>query len=321
MPLDTEAQAFADALAKVPMPDFATASVADYRAFLAAFPPLPGDAVASVEDRSLPGPGGSLKIRVYHPQPGTCLPLTVFFHGGGFVSLGLDSHDKLCRRLALQAETVVVAVDYRLAPEQRFPAAVDDACAAVRWLHAQADSIGADPARIAVAGDSAGGNLAAVVAQQLRGPGEPRLCHQLLLYPVIDSACESASFREFAQGAMLSAEMMRWFWSQYLSRAEEGLGPRASPLRQTSLRLLPAATVITAECDPLRDEGEAYAQALSAAGVAVSQRRWPGQFHGFVSLLGQLAEADRALDFAAASLRQAFAAAVPSPSMQRRTAA
>ena len=321
MPLDTEAQAIADALSQLPMPDFATASVADYRAFLAAFPPLPGDAVESVEDRSLPGPGGALKVRVYHPQPGARLPLTVFLHGGGFVSLGLESHDNLCRRLALQASTVVVAVDYRLAPEHRFPAAVDDACAAVRWLHAQADSIGADPARIAVAGDSAGGNLAAVVAQQLRGPGEPRLCHQLLLYPVIDSACDSASYREFGDGAMLSAGMMRWFWSQYLSHAQDCLDPRASPLRQADLCAVPAATVITAECDPLRDEGEAYAQALSAAGVAVNQRRWPGQFHGFISLQGQLAEAGRALDFAAGSLRQAFAAVVPSPSMQRRTAA
>ena len=302
MPLDPQAQALADALAHAPLPDPATLTIAGYRAFLTAFPPLPGEPLASVQDRTLPGPDGAVKIRIYHPQPGECLPLTVFFHGGGFVSCGLDSHDNLCRRLANQASTVVVSVDYRLAPEHRFPAAADDACAALRWLAAHAGEIGADAARIAVAGDSAGGNLAAVVAQQMPA----LLRHQLLFYPVTDSACDTASFGEFASGAMLRADLMRWFWMQYLARAEDGRDPRASPLRAQRLQGLPPATIITAECDPLRDEGEAYASVLSNAGVAVTLRRWAGQFHGFASLLGPLDAAGQALAFAAESLRKAF---------------
>ncbi|HEV8312458.1 MAG TPA: alpha/beta hydrolase [Burkholderiaceae bacterium] len=299
MPLDPQAQALADALAQVPLPDAATLDIAAYRAFLAAFAPLPGEPLASVQDRFLPG---ELKVRVYHPQPGARLPLTVFFHGGGFVSCGLDSHDNLCRRLANQASTVLVSVDYRLAPEHCFPAAADDACAAVRWLAAHAAEFDADASRIAVAGDSAGGNLAAVAAQQLPA----LLCHQLLFYPVTDSACDTPSFGEFARGAMLRADLMRWFWRQYLVRAEDGRDPRASPLRQTRLQGLPSATIITAECDPLRDEGEAYAAALSDAGVPVGLRRWAGQFHGFASLLGPLNAAEHAVAFAAQSLREAF---------------
>jgi len=301
MSLDPQAQALAEGLAQVPMPDPATLTIAAYRAFLAGFPPLPGEPIAAVHERSLPRPGGGLKLRIYHPQPEARLPLTVFFHGGGFVSCSLDSHDALCRRLARLASTVVASVDYRLAPEHRFPAAVDDACAAVRWLHAQAADIGADGSRIAVAGDSAGGNLAAVAAQQLPS----LLCHQLLFYPVTDSACASASFDEFARGTMLTADLMRWFWGQYLG-THDGGDPRASPLRQTRLQGLPAATIITAECDPLRDEGEAYAAALAGAGVATRQRRWPGQFHGFASLLGPLDAAAQAVEFAATALRQAF---------------
>ena len=308
MPLDPQAQAFSHAMAQVPAPDLSTLSVADYRAFLAMFPPLPqpDDALAGVEDGSLPGPGGALKIRLYRPLASGRLPLTVFFHGGGFVSCGIESHDNICRRLAARASTLVVSVDYRLAPEHKFPAAANDAVAAVRWLHEHAEAIGADASRIAVAGDSAGGNLAAVAAQEMH----ELICHQLLLYPALASAGDSPSQREFAQGPMLTPAMMRWFWSHYLPDAKSGLDPRVEPLRRTDLRGVPEATVITAECDPLRDEGEAYALALSQAGVAVTHRRWAGQFHGFASLQGQLEQAERALDFAAESLKRAFAGAV-----------
>ena len=309
MPLDPQAQAIADAMAQLPAPDFATLSVADYRAMLAAGPalPTPDDALANVEDGRLPGPGGALKTRTYRPPAAGPLPLTVFFHGGGFVSCGLDSHDNICRRLAARASTLVVAVDYRLAPEHKFPAAADDAAAAVRWLHAHAASIGVDASRIAVAGDSAGGNLAAVVAQELRN----LVCHQLLFYPVTDFESDLPSKREFADAAMLTQEMMRWFAVNYLPDAQAARDPRASPLRQTEWRDIPSATLITAACDPLRDEGEAYAQALSKAGVAVTLRRWAGQFHGFASLQGLLDGAEHALDFAASALQQAFAAARP----------
>lgn len=307
MPLDPQAQAIADALAQMPAPDFQTLSVADYRASLAAFPPLPslGDALAGVEDGALGGAAGSLKLRLYRPLGTGPAPLTVFFHGGGFVSCGLDTHDNICRRLAAQAATLVVSVDYRLAPEHPFPAGVEDAVAAVRWLHAHAAAIGADASRIALAGDSAGANLAAVAAQQLRGDG-PAICHQLLFYPVTDSACDTPSQRELAHAPMLTAEMVRWFWGHYLPDAQTGRDPRASPLRQTDLRGLPPATVITAEYDPLRDEGEAYAQALARADVAVMLRRWSGQFHGFASLLGPLDAAREAIDLGARQLRQAF---------------
>lgn len=307
MQLDPQAQAIADALAQMPAPDFSTLSVADYRASLAAFPPLPplGDALAAVEDGTLDGAAGPLNMRLYRPLGAGPAPLTVFFHGGCFLSCGLDSHDNICRRLAAQASTLVVSVDYRLAPEHRFPAAADDAVAAVRWLHEHGAAIGANASRIALAGDSAGANLAAVAAQQLRSEG-PAICHQLLFYPVTDSACDSPSQRELAHAPMLTAEMVRWFWGHYLPDPQAGRDPRASPLRQADLCGVAPATVISAEFDPLRDEGEAYALALSRAGVAVTLRRWAGQFHGFASLLGPLDAAREAVDFGARQLRMAF---------------
>lgn len=308
MALDAQAQAVADAFAQLPAPDLSVLTADEMRAMVTAFPPppaIPTDVVASIADQTLDTATVPLKIRVYRPQADGPLPLTVYFHGGGFVCCGLDTHDNVCQALAARAASVVISVDYRLAPESPFPAAVDDAVAAVRAIHARAGSFGADPARIAVAGDSAGGNLAAVVAQQLRGTG-PALCHQLLLYPTTDSACDTASQREITNAPMLSADIMRWYWRQYLPDARDGLDPRASPLRQTDMTGLPAATVITAEVDPLRDEGEAYAQAMAAAGVPVTLRRWPGQFHGFSSMLGALDAASASLDFAAGRLAECF---------------
>ncbi|HJV27637.1 MAG TPA: alpha/beta hydrolase [Aromatoleum sp.] len=307
MPLDPQAQAVAAALADFPQPDYATLTVPEYRAMLAAFPPPPPVDVplSAVENRTLTGAAGPLPCRLYRPQAIGPLPVTVFFHGGGFVSCGLDTHDTLCRYLAARSGSLVVSVDYRLAPEHRFPAPVDDAVAAVRWVHDHADEIGAEATRIVVAGDSAGGNLAAAAAKVLRDGG-PAICHQLLLYPVIDSACDSASFRELAQAPMLTAEMMRWFWRHYLPDAAAGNDPRAS-LLNGNLAGLPPAIVITAEEDPLRDEGEAYARAMEDAGVRVTLCRWGGQFHGFASLLGTLNAAREALDFTATLLAKALA--------------
>lgn len=305
--LDPQARAIADHLAGLPRPDLATLNAADYRAGLAAMALPPGIAEPGVtrRDLTLPGPAGTLNARLYRPSATGALPLVVYLHGGGFVSCGLDTHDNVCGRLAARAGALVVSVAYRLAPEHRFPAAHDDAVAAVAALADRAATLGADPARIAVAGDSAGATLATAAARALRARA---LVHQLLIYPVADSACDTRSYREHADAPVLGSALMAWFWRQYLARPEDGLDPRASPLRATDLAGVAPATVITAGFDPLRDEGEAYAHTLAAAGVATTLRRWPGQFHGFASLLGTLDAADEALDFAAAQLRAAFAA-------------
>lgn len=306
MPLHPQAQALLDMLATLPQPDYATLTAPAFRAGIAMSPAFaPGDAVARVDDLHIAGPGGELALRVYHPQATGELPVTLYFHGGGFVACGLDTHDNICRCLAQRAGSLVISVDYRLAPEAPFPAAVDDACAALAWVRQHAQELGGDPARISVAGDSAGGNLAAVAAHHAWTQGW-ELSQQLLLYPVTDCARATASFREHAANAMLSAAQMDWFGRLYLPDAALALDPRASPLRQTELAGLADATIITAEFDPLRDEGEAYAEALQAAGVAVKLRRWPGQIHGFASMLGMFDDADLVLTHAANALRKAF---------------
>lgn len=307
MPLDPQAQAVAEMLSQFPLPDYASLSVTQYRDVLASFPLMPAldDDLASVQDSTLTGAAGPLKIRIYRPKASGLHPLTVFFHGGCFVSCGLDTHDNLCRRLAAQASCMVVSVDYRLAPENPFPAGIDDAVAAVRWLHTNAGQMGIDLTRIAVAGDSAGGAIATVVAGQLRGTDIP-ICHQLLLYPVTDSACDSPSQRELTTAPMLTSETMRWSWRQYLPNEQARQDPRASPSHQTDLKGMAPATIITAEVDPLRDEGEAYARALVESGVYVTQRRWIGHFHGFASMLGTLDAAAEALAFAGRQLRHSF---------------
>lgn len=306
MLLDPQAQAMLHAMSAMPPIDWSRITAPELRAAMASASFAPGDAVASVEDRRIPGPGGDIGLRIYRPQADAALPVTLFFHGGGFVLCDLDSHDNLCRGLARRAECIVVSVDYRRAPETKFPGAVEDACVALDWARAQAASFGGDPTRLAVAGDSAGGNLAAAAAQHARSEGLA-LRHQLLLYPITDCGMQTASYREFADGYYLSAAMMRWFLAQYLPDAQSADDPRASPLRSRELGELAPATIFTVGYDPLRDEGEAYAQALAAAGVTTTLRRWPGQIHGFLSMLGMIDEADRALWAAADALRAAFA--------------
>ena len=307
MTLDPHVEGMLKALAAYAAPDFSTMTAPAYRAGIAGRNGLlgPGDSVARSEDREIAGPGGPLALRLYYPDVPGPLPLTLFFHGGGFVACGLDTHDNICRCLAVRARTLVVAVDYRLAPEAPFPAAVHDAMAALEWLRAHAVEIGGDAQRIALAGDSAGGNLAAVLAQQAKDRGWS-LQHQLLMYPVTDLAEESASYASCGQGYFLTAEGLRWFLSQYLHGGGDATDPRASPLRARDFSGLAPATVITAEYDPLRDEGEAYALSLRLAGVPAVLQRWPGQIHGFISMLGPIPAADAALDFAAAELRRAF---------------
>ncbi len=233
--------------------------------------------------------------------------MLVFFHGGGWVIGDLETPDGTCRALANRAGCVVVSVDYRLAPENKFPAAPQDTYAATQWVAANAASIHVDPARIAVGGDSAGGNLAAVTAQMARDRGGPRLVFQLLVYPVIDGACDTASYRDNAEGYLLTKDMMRWFWNHYVRDAEDLFNPIASPLRARSLKGLPPALVQTAEFDPLRDEGEAYAAQLKQAGVPVRLTRYNGMIHGFFGMASVMDRAKTAIDEAGAALRSAFA--------------
>jgi acetyl esterase len=225
----------------------------------------------------------------------------VFFHGGGWVVCDLDTHDAVCRRLSLGADAVVVSVDYRLAPEHRFPAAPDDCLAATRWAVANAGTLGADPRRWYLAGDSAGGNLACAVSLRLRDEDGPRATGQLLVYPVTDHwTAGFDSYAEFAEGFGLTRNVMAWFWNHYLGEAPDAaraatLSPLAVPLRAADLRGLPPALVLTAECDVLRDEGEAYGARLREAGVAADIERCTGMHHGFFSWGGVLDGADRAL--------------------------
>lgn len=303
---DPQVRALLDSMAQMPQLDFDTLSPEVYRAMLAQMPPFaPGDAMAHERALTMPGAAGPLPAHLYVPHGDGPWPLTVFFHGGGFVTCGIETHHNLCRSLAQRAGTIVLSVAYRLAPEAPFPAAADDACAAVRWAASHAEELGARSGALAVAGDSAGANLAAVAAQQLRG--KVALCHQLLLYPYLDCADESGSVQTFAQGNFLTLDMLRWYSRHYLSDAQHASDVRASPLRNPDLAGVAPATIITAECDPLRDHGERYSQRLQQAGVAATVRRWPGQIHGFMSMLGLLDGAEDAVDTAAAALRSAFA--------------
>lgn len=257
-----------------------------------------------VEDLSIPGPGGDVPIRIYAEDQGDLRPALVYFHGGGFVFGNLDTHDAVCRAIAKESGAVVISVDYRLSPEHKFPAAVEDSLAATQWVAANAQRLGVDPNRISVGGDSAGGNLATVVAMRCRDAGGPALAAQLLLYPVTDfSTYETDSHREFSDGYFLTRAAMDWFSNHYVSSHDQKLHPEVSPLLATNLGGLPPALVITAEFDPLRDEGEAYAQRLQQAGVSVTVNRYPGMIHGFVSMHGVLAGGRQAIQEAAAYTR------------------
>jgi acetyl esterase len=264
--------------------------------------------VAAVEDRLIPGPAGDVPVRVYTLQGRGPFPVVVFFHGGGWVLGDLDTHDPLCRSLCADAECTVVSVGYRLAPEHRFPAAVDDALAAVRWVAEHAAEVGGDPARIAVAGDSAGGNLSAVTALRLRDEDGPALRGQLLIYPGLDyPSPPTPSYIENAQGYGLTRESAIWFWDQYLGDESQAANPHAAPLLASDLRGLPRALVITAEYDVLRDEGARYVERLRAAGVPAQLSRYDGVHHRFAEMLGILEKAEQAHDEMCAWLRETLA--------------
>ena len=266
--------------------------------------------MAQVDTRVIPGPV-QIPVRVYRPTLEQDLPALVYFHGGGFVICNLDTHDRLCRNLANASGAVVVSADYRLAPEHKFPAAAEDAYAATCYVAEHAAEFGVDPNRIAVGGDSAGGNLATVVALMARDRGGPSLKFQLLIYPVVDIDDDSPSMREYGHDHFLTRESMDWFIESYIGREEDRRSPYASPWYASDLRGLPAAMVITAECDPLCDQGEAYARKLQSAGVPVVLKRYEGMIHPFFSLAGIIDAGRTATADAASAVRQALNAAAP----------
>jgi acetyl esterase len=311
MPLDPQAQRLIDAMAALNLkpveestPDEARESIRTRTAGLGPF-----EEVAAVADHRVPVAGGEITVRAYSPAGAGPHPALVYYHGGGWVIGDLYTHDGLCRSLTNAARCAVLSVDYRLAPEWKYPVPVNDSYAALEWAVANAARLGIDPRRIAVGGDSAGGNLATVMALMARERRGPAIVHQVLIYPVTNHDLNTRSYVENATGYVLTLEGMRWFWSHYLGQEADGREPHASPLRAPSLAGLPPALVITAEYDPLRDEGEAYAARLRDAGVPVTLTRYPGMFHGFVRMTKFLDQARTALDEIAGSLQKAFAAA------------
>jgi len=309
MPLDPQMKAILDKAAAAAAPPFHEMTPAQAREFLRKRPPMGApEPVAHIENRSIPGLAGEIPIRIYRPAADAPLPAVVFFHGGGWVVGDLDTHDAVCRVLSNAARCVVVSVDYRLAPEHRFPAGPDDCYAAAAWTADNAAAIGADPSRLAVAGTSAGGTLAAVVAMMARDRRGPRLACQVLWYPVTDAAMDTPSQRNFATGNyyFLSRADMEWFWSHYLSAESDRANPYCCPGVAKDLSGLPAALIVTAEYDPLRDEAEEYAARLKRAGVAVKCTRYAGVTHGFTGMAPILDKGRQSIIEAATVLHEAF---------------
>ena len=308
MPVDPQIRALLDRGTGVPATH--TLPVAEarrqYEARIALMAPPPQ--MAKIVERSIDGPEGAIRLRVYTPAGRGPFPLMMFFHGSGFVLCSLDTHDGMCRNLAAGIGCVVVSVDYRLAPEHKFPKGPDDCLAATRWAAANAAELGIDPARIMVAGDSAGGNMAAVTALRIRDEGGPQLSGQMLLYPVTDYHTPGTpSYAENADGYGLTRDTMEWFWAHYLTSAVEAENPYASPLRARDLTGLPPAYVTSAEYDPLRDEAERYGMRLREASVPTKITRFAGMNHGFLFWVGIVGGADSAMAEACAWARQVFA--------------
>jgi len=312
MPFHPQVQAIRDRLAADRIPNLYTLPITEARArdvkgaITTAGAPEP---VAEVRDFVIPGEAGDLAARVYLPgeESAAAAPALVYFFGGGW-SLGtLDTSDAVCRMITNRAKCASVAVSYRLAPENKFPAAVEDCYRGTRWVAEHAGELGIDPQRIAVGGDSSGGNLAAAVSLLSRDRGTPHLIHQLLIYPNTDAAADTESMREITDEHFFNVNAIRWYWGMYLGSEEDRMNPLASPLRAPDLSGLPPATVITAELDPLRDESEMYAKRLAEAGVPVEIIRYDGMMHGFFTMVGILDTAREAVSAAAAALSAAYA--------------
>jgi acetyl esterase len=308
VPLDPELQAMRDQRELDDVPPLYAMSLADARAAdLASIRAGGGEPepVYEVAELKITGPGGELPLRLYRPASERPLPALVYFFGGGWVLGTIDTADGVCRRLANACGALVVVVGYRLAPEHPFPAAIDDCYTTVRWVAEHAGEIGADPARLAVGGDSAGGNLAAGVALRARADG-PALAGQLLVYPNTDQLADDQSMRAADDRFLFNRHSVDWYRQHYLANPGDAAHPLASPLRAESLAGLPPALVITAEYDPLRDQGEAYARRLADEGVPAELSRYPGMAHGFFTMIGTLGASRAAIAQAASRLRAWF---------------
>jgi acetyl esterase len=324
MPLDPQMQAVLDQLGKFGAPPIEQSSPENARNLptlknaveemvaenaiarsLTLVKPNP-EPVGKIHHILLPTNEGDLVARVFTPKGSGPFPVLVYFHGGGWVIANLDVYESSCRALCNAAECIVVSVAYRQAPEHKYPAAAEDAYMALQWVMTNARQLNGDPTRVAVGGESAGGNLATVACLKARDAHKPMPVAQLLVYPVTDSSMNTPSYRENANAKPLNAAMMTWFWHHYLDRESQGREPYASPM-QADLTGLPPATVLTAEFDPLRDEGEAYAQKLLAAGVPVFAKRYDGVTHEFFGLAGVIPTAKKAVEDAATALNEAFA--------------
>jgi acetyl esterase len=306
VPLDPQARAYLDRIQELGIPGIGELPPEEARstqdeAAATVFGPVPD---VAWQDRELPGPAGPIPVRVYRPEEEPA-PVLLYFHGGGWVLGGLNTHHGACATVADLAGCVVCSVDYRMAPEHRFPAALEDAWAVTSWAAEHAEELGGRPGALAVGGDSAGGNLAAVCALRARDAGLP-LAHQLLVYPVTDADLDTSTYRDFADGYYLTAYAMRWFWDHYLPDGDR-FQPDASPLRADDVSGVAPALVITAEFDPLRDEGEAYARRLEQAGVPVTLSRYDGMIHGFFRMPAVIDRANDALAEASAAVKAAFA--------------
>ena len=307
MPLDPQAQMVLEQTAALGVPPPHTVSPVQARINGKLRPRAPGPEVAKVEDRSIPGPDGDLPVRIYTPEGTGPFPVLVWFHGGGWVVGDLDSADGTARHLAVGAGCVVVSVDYRLAPETKFPGPAEDCYAAAQWAANNAAGIGGNPARIAVGGDSAGGNLATVVSLMARDRSGPNLVHQLLVYPVTERDFSTGSYQSNANGYSLTQDSMKWYWGHYLASDADATNPYAAPMHATDLTGLPPALVITAEYDPLCDEGEAYAGRLREAGVSTQYTRYDGMMHGFFGQSAVLDKGKQAISEATEALKKVFA--------------
>ncbi len=307
MPLDPEVTAVLKQMEEAGGPPISEISPDVAREAFAGLVALQGapEAVAEVQDLEVAGAAGPIPVRVYRPEaaqrPG---PVLYYIHGGGWVIMDLDSHDPVCRAFANALGCVVVAVDYRRAPEATFPAAVEDSYAVLKWIGAEAASLGVDPTRVAVAGDSAGGNLSAAMTLLTRQRSGPALAAQVLHCPVTNYGLDTESYRENGEGYFLTRELMEWFWGHYLKAESDGANPLASPLREPDLAGLPPALIQTAEFDPLRDEGLAYAERLREAGIDATHTLYPGVVHDPWLMMGVVPRGRAALDEAVSFLQK-----------------
>lgn len=312
MTIDRQIKYVLGLVEKADYPEFHRVSAEEARQIFETTAPtlnVPAEEVFQSEDRWINGSMGNVQIRIYTPHKlahDELLPIMVFYHGGGFVIGSLNSYDNLCRYICNRAKCIVVSVDYRLAPEHKFPAAVDDALTAYKWISRHAKELNGDPQRIAIAGDSAGGNLAAVTAIGIRDHGEILPLLQILIYPVVGGAPETPSHYEFAEGFLLTRSNILWFYKQYLSKPEDAADPRFALVLTENPNGLPEALVIIAGHDPLRDEGFAYANLLAKAGVPVEIMNYEKMVHGFISLAGAVDQGKEAIDKIVSALSKVF---------------